>query len=101
MSKELDCPVIILSQLSRDSEKNDRRPRLSDLRDSGAIEQDADVVEMLWNNREQQYIELIVAKNRVGATGMVKLHFNAPTTKFTELSPYAEPARKSYGGEED
>ncbi len=100
MSKELDCPVIILSQLSRDSEKNDRRPRLSDLRDSGAIEQDADVVEMLWNNREQQYIELIVAKNRVGATGMVKLHFNAPTTKFTELSPYAEPALKSAGGEE-
>jgi len=86
MAKELDVPVIVLSQLNRDSDKNERRPKLSDLRDSGSIEQDADIVSFLWKNPEKDYVELITAKNRTGGTGMVKLSFNAPITKFTSLA---------------
>lgn len=83
-AKELKLPIIVLSQLSRDIEKRpDKRPKLSDLRESGAIEQDADVVMFIF--REEEYvnieenehlrnlIEVIFAKNRHGATGSVKL----------------------------
>lgn len=92
-ARETDCPVIALSQLSRDAEKRtDKKPQLSDLRDSGAIEQDADVVMMLY--REDYYSEnenndltdskadVRVAKNRNGSTGVFHLTFRREITRF-------------------
>lgn len=95
MAKELNVPVIALSQLSRSAEKNraDRRPMLSDLRDSGSIEQDADVVLFLY--REAYYedgeevdstsAECIVAKNRHGGVGKVDLSWDGEHTRFTNI----------------
>jgi len=92
LAKELDIPLVALSQLSRAPEQRggDRRPQLSDLRESGAIEQDADVVMFLY--REELYkrddpdlrgkAELIVGKQRNGPTGMVPLHFIRDFTRF-------------------
>lgn len=119
LAKELNVPVMALSQLSRAVEqREDKRPQLSDLRESGSIEQDADMV--LFVFREDYYVaarepkrpvegddvkvhaaheawaqemervfglaELIVAKQRHGSTGKVRLHFEARTTKFTDLA---------------
>ena len=84
MAKELGCPVVVLSQLNRDSEKTDRRPKLSDLRDSGAIEQDADVVAFLWPNVQEGIVELLVAKNRTGPIGKIDLVFKAQITQYRE-----------------
>ncbi len=96
MAKELNVPVIALSQLSRNAEKagrTDNRPVLSDLRDSGSIEQDADVVLFLY--REAYYdkgedadttiAECIVAKNRHGETGKVNLAWDGAHTRFTNV----------------
>ena len=93
MAKELNVPVICLSQLSRANEKReDKRPMLSDLRDSGAIEQDADIVMFLY--REDYYkedtenrnvAECIVAKNRHGETGKVPLRWSPEYTVFSTL----------------
>ncbi len=93
MAKELNVPVLCLSQLSRANEKReDKRPLLSDLRDSGAIEQDADIVLFLY--REDYYnedtenkntAECSVAKNRHGETGKVQLRFEPQYTTFTTL----------------
>ena len=90
MARELECPVIALSQLSRASEqRKDNRPILSDLRDSGAIEQDADVVLFLY--RDEVYnpetekpgeCEVNVAKQRNGPIGVVEVRWLAPYTKF-------------------
>lgn len=93
LSKELKVPVICLSQLSRKVEqRNSFVPILSDLRDSGCIEQDADVVLLLNrpdyynpNNRPNE-MDLIVAKNRFGECGIVKFHFNKLTTRFNLLA---------------
>ena len=81
-----------LSQLSRDSEKASRKPKLSDLRESGAIEQDADVVILLYRedyqNEEAEVkneIELIIAKHRNGETGSVNLNFIKEYTRFGDL----------------
>lgn len=86
LAKDLHIPVIALAQLSRDVEKGDRKPRLSDLRDSGAIEQDADIVALLHRDGDatgnMQRIELIVAKHRSGPTGKVDLRFNRSFTRF-------------------
>ena len=90
-AKELDVPIILLSQLSRGVEaRADHRPMLSDLRESGAIEQDADIV--LFIHREEYYekenpdlkgkAELIVAKNRSGPVETIPLLFQANITKF-------------------
>lgn len=91
MAKELNVPVISLSQLSRSPEQRpDKRPLLSDLRDSGSIEQDADVVLFLYRegyyNKEAEYpnaCECIVAKNRHGSTDTVPLNWDGQYTRFT------------------
>ncbi len=92
MAKELDVPVICLSQLSRAVEsRTDKRPILSDLRESGAIEQDADSVMFLYrdeyyheNTEDKGLAECIVAKNRHGETGTVKLQWFGPYQTFTD-----------------
>lgn len=102
MAKELNIPVICLAQLNRDAEKGmgykDRRPRIGSLRESGAIEQDADQVWLLWRPAayelqqsngmlyEDSQAELIVAKNRGGDTGAVWLEFDKFTTTFRDGS---------------
>ena len=90
-AKELECPIIVLSQMSRLVEqRNDHTPQLSDLRESGAIEQDADVVAFLnnpskYNNAlPSDQVILDVKKNRNGAIGEVKLKWDGATTSFME-----------------
>ncbi|MDE5564153.1 MAG: replicative DNA helicase [Oscillospiraceae bacterium] len=99
MAKEMDVPVILLSQLSRGPEnRTDKRPMLSDLRESGSIEQDADIVLFLYRdayyNKESQepnVAECIVAKNRHGETGTVKLAWDGQFTRFTTLEKTDAP----------
>jgi len=95
MAKELDLPVIVLSQLNRSSEKENRTPRLSDLRESGSIEQDADVVIMLSRPKDSDEkfqtatgaADLIVAKQRNGPVGDLKLTFLQEITRFENFTP--------------
>jgi replicative DNA helicase len=98
LAKELDVPVIVLSQLNRSMEKEDRRPRLSDLRESGSIEQDADLVGLLYRPTEKTEegedgavgqgdheavpVKLLIAKQRNGPTGDVDLTFMKSYTRF-------------------
>jgi replicative DNA helicase len=97
LAKELGVPIIVLSQLSRASEaRSDKRPQLSDLRESGALEQDADLVALIF--REEMYkvgdepsesdgiAEIIIAKQRNGPTGTVKLAFLREQTRFANLA---------------
>ena len=96
MAKELSVPVICCAQLSRGPEsRTDKRPMLSDLRDSGAIEQDADTVIFLYrdeyyktdtNQEEGNIAEVIIAKNRHGSTGNVKVGWIGKYTKFRTLA---------------
>ena len=95
LAKELNVPVLVLSQLNRSAEKDDRPPRLSDLRESGSIEQDADVVLMLARPKEADEkfqvaadsAELIVAKQRNGPVGDLKLTFIRDITRFENYTP--------------
>jgi replicative DNA helicase len=104
LARELQTPVVALSQLSRAPEQRggDRRPMLSDLRDSGAIEQDADLVMFIYRGEmyknvidaeegsDENSAELILAKHRNGPTGTIKLAFHKQYTRFdnfTERAP--------------
>ena len=108
LAKELNVPVLALSQLSRAVESEKRRPQLSDLRESGAIEQDADIVmfihrpdvgakekDLEGGKIQPNVAELIIAKHRNGAQGMVKLYFKAECTKFINFNDdTGEPEEK-------
>ncbi|MGH9726208.1 MAG: DnaB-like helicase C-terminal domain-containing protein, partial [Candidatus Acidiferrales bacterium] len=98
LAKELKIPIVVLSQLTRAPERDDRKPQLSDLRESGAIEQDADVV--MFINRPNFYktdmpeedrakAELIIAKQRNGPTGLHNFVFMSRHTRFEEAAPDA------------
>lgn len=94
MARELDVPVLALSQLSRAVEQRGGRPRLSDLRDSGSIEQDADVVmfihreDMAGNrttNEKTNIAEILIEKHRNGPVGKVELRFDEMKTTFLSI----------------
>jgi replicative DNA helicase len=88
LAKELNVPIILLSQLNRDSAKHNRRPMLCDLRDSGSIEQDADIVGLLHPpNPEENAVELLIDKHRNGPRGMIHLTFLKEFTRFESGSP--------------
>ncbi|UYB50131.1 replicative DNA helicase (plasmid) [Lysinibacillus capsici] len=94
IAREFNCPVVCLSQLSRDVEKrNDKRPMMSDLRDSGSIEQDADVIAFLYRdeyyNKESEnkdMMEIIIAKQRNGQTGPISVIYKKETGKLLNIA---------------
>lgn len=95
LAKELNTPIVALSQLNRSVEKRpDQRPQLSDLRESGAIEQDADLILFLHskgeddknNTRGRSEIQLIIGKQRGGPTGTITMEFDKPLSKFSEVA---------------
>ncbi|MHC4738457.1 MAG: replicative DNA helicase [Planctomycetota bacterium] len=102
LARELNIPVVVLSQLNRSPEgREGHRPRMSDLRESGSIEQDADVVMLLhredyYHRGEKEYqpnnkAEIIIAKQRNGPTGLVQLMFKEQFTRFENISHMEEP----------
>ncbi len=98
LARDLQIPVVALSQLNRAVEnREDRKPRMADLRESGAIEQDADIVLLLHRpeyydpNDQPGIAEVIVAKNRNGATGTERLTFLKSIMKFENAAKIAEP----------
>ena len=115
LAKEIKVPVLALSQLSRAVEsRTGHKPQLSDLRESGAIEQDADIVmfihrpdkyaeakDMAEGKVQANVAEILVEKHRNGPTGVVKLYFKGECTKFLNLSDEAVPSAPRGGGAEN
>ncbi len=105
LARELEVPVIALSQLSRAVEQRGGKPRLSDLRDSGSIEQDADVVMFIHRERDEEEggrmnaTEILIEKHRNGPTGRVDLHFDTHKGKFLVMDD--KHAGSDFGGEFD
>lgn len=101
IAKDLGCPVIALAQLNRDTAKENRKPKISDIRDSGQIEQDADIIMLLHRDdpnakkssrddsppQPEGVTDLIIAKHRNGAVGTIKLMFQGQYTRYVELTP--------------
>jgi len=109
IAKELNIPVVALSQLSRRTEqRKDKRPQLVDLRDSGQIEEVADIVLFIHrpstyklSSQREEVAEIIVAKQRQGSTGIVKLVFDKETTEFEPLLPSNSKRIERYNPEEE
>ncbi len=106
LARELQVPVVALSQLSRQTEmRESKEPRLSDLRESGSIEQDADLVMFLWREKERggededpegEVINLRLAKHRNGPTGDIKLYFKKRQTRFVSIAENSRYATATY-----
>ncbi|HAM56186.1 MAG TPA: hypothetical protein DCQ64_12590 [Candidatus Rokubacteria bacterium] len=95
MARELEIPVLPLCQLSRASEKEKRKPMLTDLRDSGTLEQDADVVVFLYRpGKEDTETELLIEKHRNGATGMARVGWRARNMKFFNIAEQRDFTRE-------
>ena len=96
LAKEIDAPVIVLSQVSRSAEINKDKPQLHDLRDSGSIEQDADIVTFLYKEKDQDpentIVELIIAKFRNGKTGSLAFEWHGSTFRFEPTDESRIPA---------
>ncbi len=110
MAKELNVPVVCLSQLSRASEqRSDKRPMLSDLRESGAIEQDADIVMFIYRDdyyddesENKNIAEIIIAKNRHGATGTIELQWVGQYNHVLQSGPHSRGvSHAGYGKTDD
>ena len=94
LAKELEIPIVAVAQLNRDSEKrNDKRPQVADLRESGSLEQDADVVLLIHredmfneNTEKQGMADIIIGKQRSGPTGIVELAFQGHFSRFAEVA---------------
>ena len=93
LAKDRKIPILLLSQLNRDVEKRTAgKPQLSDLRDSGCIEQDADVVMFIHRNMNQTSTDLIVAKHRNGPCATLPLNFCPELTRYIEVERQTEPS---------
>lgn len=106
LAKELEVPIVAISQLNRGSEqRTDKTPQLSDLRESGSIEQDADIVMLLHRpdtlahgeSERPGEADIIIAKNRSGPTNKVSVSFQGHYSRFTPMSPEVEPAARAAG----